>query len=243
MQKLLIISCLLALLCVQKSYAGPPFNTDDPEPVEYKHWEYYVSSVNNYQQGIWSGTSPHFEVNYGLAPDLQVHILVPVNYTTLPHQKASLGYADTEVGVKYRFLQETGSRPQVGIFPIIEVPTVKNETFSNGKPKILIPVWAQKSWNKFTTYGGGGYWINPGAGNRNYFFSGWEAQYNLSPALMLGGEFYYHSTDVIGEKPVTAFNIGGSFNASTKVHLIFSAGHSLINGNIFTSYLGLLVTI
>ena len=104
MRKLLIISSLLALLCAQKSYAGPPFNTDDPEPVEYKHWEYYVSTVNNYQQGVWSGTSPHFEVNYGLIPDVQIHLLMPVNYTTVPHQRASFGYTETEVGVKYRFL-------------------------------------------------------------------------------------------------------------------------------------------
>ena len=40
MRKLLILACLIALLCTQKSYAGPPFNTDDPEPVEYKDWEY-----------------------------------------------------------------------------------------------------------------------------------------------------------------------------------------------------------
>ncbi|WP_243348705.1 hypothetical protein [Parabacteroides sp. FAFU027] len=243
MRKLLILTCLIALLCAQKSYAGPPFNTDDPEPVEYKHWEYYVSTVNNYQQGVWSGTSPHFEVNYGLVPDVQIHLLMPVNYTTVPHQKASFGYTETEVGVKFRFLQETDSRPQGGIFPIIEVPTIKNETFSNGKAKIFIPVWAQKSWGKLTTYGGMGYWINPGEGNRNYIFSGWEVQYDFSPTLMLGGELYYHSSDAIGVKPVTAFNLGGSINASPKVHLIFSAGHSLVNGGFFTSYLGLLLTI
>ena len=243
MRKLLILACLIALLCTQKSYAGPPFNTDDPEPVEYKHWEYYVSTVNNYQQGVWSGTSPHFEVNYGLIPDVQIHLLMPVNYTTVPHQRASFGYTETEVGVKYRFLQETDSRPQVGIFPIIEVPTRKNETFSNGKAKFFIPLWAQKSWGKLTTYGGIGYWINPGEGNRNYIFSGWEAQYDFSPTLMLGGELYYHSTDVVGGKPVTAFNLGGAINVSPKVHLIFSAGHSLGNGSFFTSYLGLLLTI
>lgn len=168
---------------------------------------------------------------------------MPVNYTTVPHQRATFGYADTEVGVKYRFLLETDSRPQVGIFPIIEVPTVKNEIFSNGKPKIFIPVWAQKSWGKLTTYGGMGYWFNPGADNRNYVFSGWEVQYNFSPALMLGGELYFHSTDMVGRKPVRAFNLGGSINPGSKVHLIFSAGHSLGNRDFFTSYLGLLLTI
>ncbi|WP_243348688.1 hypothetical protein [Parabacteroides sp. FAFU027] len=50
-------------------------------------------------------------MNYGLIPDVQIHLLMPVNYTTVPHQKASFGYTETEVGVKYRFLQETDSRP------------------------------------------------------------------------------------------------------------------------------------
>ena len=27
------------------SFAGPPFLTDDPEPVEFKHWEAYLFST------------------------------------------------------------------------------------------------------------------------------------------------------------------------------------------------------
>ena len=48
------------------SFAGPPFITDDPVPVPFKHWEFYISSIDNFQNHEWSGTSPHFEVNYGL---------------------------------------------------------------------------------------------------------------------------------------------------------------------------------
>jgi hypothetical protein len=40
-----------------------------------------------------------------------------------------------------------------------------------------------------------------------------------------------------------AFNIGGSINASPKMHFIFSVGHSLINENFFSSYFGVLWTI
>lgn len=234
---------IIVFFIVQPGYAGPPFNTDDPAPVPYHHWEYYISSINFYQTDSWSGTLPHFEVNYGLFHNMQVHLLLPLNYTAMQHQSTKFGYADTEVGVKYCFISETDNRPQVGTFPIVLIPTVKNTEFSDSKAKVFVPVWAQKSWDKFTTYGGVGYWINPGTGNKNSVFGGWELQYDFSPVVTLGGELYYQSANVPGNKSVVAFNVGGSINPSEKFHFIFSVGHSLINENFLSSYVGLLWTI
>src|SRR5512136_487457 len=87
---------ILVLINVQNILAGPPFNTDDPEPVRYKHWEYYISSINTHQFGVWSGTSPHLEFNYGLVPNVQVHVLLPMNYNNSPGRGVDFGYADTE---------------------------------------------------------------------------------------------------------------------------------------------------
>jgi hypothetical protein len=106
-----------------------------------------------------------------------------------------------------------------------------------------LPVWAQKSWGKITSYGGAGYGINPGKGNRNWLFAGWEVQYVISPAITLGGEVYFHSADTQTGNSQTAFNVGGSVNPSEKFHVIFSLGHSLTNDHTFTSYFGLLWTI
>jgi hypothetical protein len=166
-----------------------------------------------------------------------------MNYNYIPHHGADFGYGNTEFGVKYCFIHETKNSPQVGIFPILEIPTIKNSEFSNGKTQVFIPVWAQKSWGKLTTYGGVGYCINPGTNNKNWIFAGGEVQYEFSPGFMLGGELYYHSPDVDGSKSVTACSIGGSINFSQKFHFIFSLGHSLINDNFTSSYIGLLLTI
>lgn len=234
---------ILLFVTTQLCIAGPPFNTDDPETVKFKHWEYYISSINTHQADVWSGTSPHFEVNYGLVPNVQVHLLLPVNYTHISNENTHFGYADSEFGIKYRFVQETDKMPQIGVFPIIEIPTVNNSQFSDGKVKIFLPVWAQKSWDKLTTYGGIGYWINRGTGNRNWIFSGWEVQYAFSPALTLGGELFYHSASTDDSKSQTGFNLGGSINASEKFHIIFSLGHSITNEKTFNSYFGLLWTI
>jgi hypothetical protein len=238
-----ILTVILFSWCIQTTYAGPPFLTDDPQPVGFKHWEFYISSVNTMQSNNWSGTSPHFEVNYGLIPNLQVHLLLPLNYSYTPHLATKFGYANSEFGVKYCFISETADRPQIGIFPIVQIPTFKNQEFGNGKAQVFLPVWTQKSWGKLTSYGGVGYSINPGIGNKNWMFTGWEIQYDFSPLLTLGGEIYYHSPDTIDSKSITACNIGGSVNFTEKFHLIFSVGHSLANENFFSSYVGLLWTI
>ena len=162
---------------------------------------------------------------------------------SVPHRRASFGYADTELGFKFRFLNETDNRPQAGIFPIIEVPTVKNSDFGDGKTKIYIPVWLQKSWNKLTTYGGAGYWINPGSGNKNWIFAGWEIQYDFSEQLTLGGELFMQTPDTGSGKTFTGFNVGGSINPSDKFHIIFSLGRNLTSEKNFSSYFGLLWTI
>ena len=243
MQQFKFYLFFLFLLIAHKTNAGPPFQTDDPEPVEFKHWEYYLSSINTKQSNVWSGTLPHAEVNYGVAPNFQIHLIVPLNYISMAGANLQYGYGYTELGLKYRFIKESDKMPQIGTFPILEIPTVPQNTFNNGRIQLLIPLWLQKSWDKLTTYGGGGYWITPGANNKNWFFGGWEIQYDFAKALTLGGELYYHTPVTTDAKSSAGFNIGGFVNFSEKVHFIFSAGHSFLNESTFTSYAGLYITI
>jgi hypothetical protein len=228
---------LFFILQSQVCFAGAPFSTDDPEPVDYKHVEFYFSSSHLIEQKTMSGNLLTAEMNYGLMPNMQIHFLLPLNYSFEENQSFKTGYANTELGVKYRFVDEKDNCPQIATYPTLSVPTIKNYDFSDGKLKVYLPLWAQKSWGQFTTYGGGGYWINTGTGNQNYVFSGWEAQYDLSEKLMLGGEVYYHTPSFVGEENVLAFNVGGSINFSKASHLLFSVGRNLIHENFTTAFL------
>ena len=113
--------------------AGPPFVTDDPEPVEFQHWEVYLASMQMKTAGGWSGTAPHLEVNYGVAPDVQLHVIAPLAYDAPINGGSHYGYGDTELGVKYRFVAETDNFPQVGVFPLLEVPSGKASHRGPGK--------------------------------------------------------------------------------------------------------------
>jgi hypothetical protein len=58
------------------------------------------------------------------------------------------------------------------MFPLVEVPSGDaDKGLGNGKTQYFLPVWLQKDFGKWTIYGGGGYWINPGTGNKNWWFS------------------------------------------------------------------------
>ena len=225
------------------AFAGPPFLTDDPEPVDYMHWEFYVSSVQQIESGSWNATLPHFEVNYGALPNVQVHVIAPLSFVHTDRMRI-YGYSDTEFGIKYRFVQETCSMPQIGTFPLVELPTGdQNDLLGHGTTQVYAPIWIQKTWGNFTTYGGAGYWFNPGSGNKNWLFTGYEGQYDFSEVLTLGGEFYYHTADAEGSTANEGFNVGGYINVTEHHHILFSFGSTLASEKITTGYIGYQYTI
>ncbi len=226
-----------------QALAGPPFKTDDPQPVDHLHWEFYVASAQEFQKHETSATCPHFEVNYGVVANVQLHIVAPLGYAHT-EDGTHYGYSDTELGVKYRFLDETETSPQVGFFPLVELPTGDaSKQLGSGKVQAYLPVWGQKSWGKFTTYAGGGLWYNPGAGQKNWLFSGWEAQYDFSEVLTLGGELYYQTADNEDATSSGGFDIGGFINVSDKHHILFSLGQTFSHAETVTGYIGYQLTI
>jgi Putative MetA-pathway of phenol degradation len=222
--------------------AGPPFRTDDPEPVPYHHGEVYLFSTGTHEAGGTGGVGPALELNYGPLPDTQLHLIVPMAYVDPEGGDSHFGYGDTELGVKYRLVHETDRRPMVGVFPIVEVPTGDSDKgLGNGKAQYFFPVWIQKDFGRWTTYGGGGYWINPGAGNKNYWFTGILLQYSFSESVYLGGELFYQTADTTDGENSVGFNVGGSASLGGHLQLLFSAGRGLTNpsGNRFSYYMGL----
>ena len=231
------------IFITSSALAGPPFNTDDPEPVDFLHWEFYIAS--SYQFGKYNdnATLPHFEVNYGAVSNVQLHVLAGMGYAKedANHQ---YGFMTAELGFKYRFINDEADNFQVGIFPLIEIPTTSRESIvGNDHLQVFLPLWIQKSWGKFTTYGGSGYLVNPGENNKNSVFIGWEAQYDFNKTLALGSELYYDSPDTKDGSSDLAFKVGGFVNLNEENHILFSIGQSLKNSNEVSGYLGYQLTI
>ena len=59
---------------------------------------------------------------------------------------------------------------------------------------------AAKSEGPRTAYGGVGYWINPGAENRNWSFSGIVIQWQVPPNLAPGVELFHGTSQQAGSR-------------------------------------------
>jgi hypothetical protein len=232
-----IASAAVSLLA-GPALAGPPFVTDDPEPVPYQHFEFYNLSLGTAIRGDTQGEAPAWEYNYGIIPNGQAHIIAPLTFDA---QTGGYAYGDTELGFKYRFINEEkdGSRPMVGIYPLLELPTGNADRgLGAGYVRAYFPVWLQKSFGDWTTYGGGGYWLNQGddTANRDYWFFGWLLQKQVTKQLAIGGEIYHQTSTVafgatipIYTQPTTGFNIGAIYDFDDDHHLLVSIGTGLQN--------------
>ncbi len=240
-----IICSLLILLILFFSgniLAGPPFRTDDPIPVPYLHGELYLFSTGVFDAGGSSGLGPAIEFNYGIFPQTQFHIVLPMAFYAPKDQVSYAGYGDTEVGVKYRLVTQTDVLPDIGVFPLVEIPTGNaSKSLGNGKAQVYFPLWIQKDIDKWTIYGGGGYWINPGIGNKNWEFTGILVQYNFTDSFFLGAELFHQTSSSNTSPGYTGLHFGGGIPLIKNYQILFSAdlGNGITSYKHFAYYLGL----
>ncbi len=212
------------LLLPAAARGGPPYVTDDPEPVELRHWEVYLASQATFGGGEVTATSPHVEVNYGAAPGLQLHVIAPLVLAAARGEPTRYGPGDLELGAKYRFVDEDRAGVQVGTFPIVTLGTgSRARGLGEGDPTLFLPLWLQKSFGPWTTYGGMGYRIRTAAAEADSWFLGWQVQRQMGP-VALGAEVY-RETD--GPRTLTGsngFSLGAVIDLSSVHHLLLSFG-------------------
>jgi hypothetical protein len=228
------------VVVVPRALAGPPFQTDDPEPVEFHHYEAYAFTTFDHARGSTFSQVPAGEFNWGAVPNLQIHIIIPGVYSSADR---AYGIGDTELGIKYRFVQESNKRPQIGVFPLLELPTGSSRRgLGNGQIWARLPVWAQKSFGAWTTYGGIGYQINHAPGMKDSFFAGWLLQRQIGKRLTLGGETYHQQSQAVDARQTTFVDGGGYYNFCSNLSLLFMAGHTVAGERHTVGYIGLYYT-
>lgn len=236
----LTVFALLSAACV---FAGPPFKTDDPEPVASGGWEFYLFSYVEQNNPKTDGTLPGVEVNYGFLGDFQAHLIVPAGFYSSDGKKWNYGREDIEAGIKYRFIRESDLMPQVGTFPLIEAPTgLSGSNLGTGYARAFLPLWFQKTIGRLTTYAGGGYWINPGPGNLNWVYLGIVAQYAVWDKIKPGLEINYNTAQERSGNADNGADIGATIDLDPNNHILVSVGTSMITESDYNGYLAYQIT-
>ena len=129
---LYVLTVLCALAAPVGAWAGPPFQTDDPEPIGFRHYEFYTLFTVDGTAIETDTAGPAVEFNWGALPNVHLHIIIPVaavlpsndpNVAPAGTGPREIGLGDIELGIKFRFVQETKHRPMIDTFTMFELPT------------------------------------------------------------------------------------------------------------------------
>jgi len=115
---------LFVILTGLKPWAqGPPYQTDDPVPVDLHHYEFYIFGSADGTPVEMDSSGPAFEFNWGALPRVQLHAVLPFgvvaplnNPIYLPSGTGptAFGLTDMELGAKIAFIKESKRFPQIG---------------------------------------------------------------------------------------------------------------------------------
>jgi Putative MetA-pathway of phenol degradation len=207
----LIVRALLWLACLlctcDPLYAQLPFYTDDTGVTEPRKWHFEF--FNEYdalqlQYPNLNQNTANFKLNYGLPHDLEVDVDVPyLAIYRAPGSPPSTGFGDTNLGLKWRFHQESkGSRaPSLATSLYIEFPTGdSSQQLGSGLEDYWLNVIAQKSFSEKTRLTANIGYLFAGntstgvLGTQNtrghVVTGGLSLLHDFSPKLTLGAEIY-----------------------------------------------------
>jgi hypothetical protein len=245
----------LVILTGSKLWAqGPPYQTDDPVPVDLHHYEFYIFGSADGTPVEMDSSGPAFEFNWGALPRVQVHAILPWgvaaplnNPVYLPSGSGptEFGLTDMELGVKIAFIKEGKHVPQIGSFTMFEMPTGNaDKGLGVGKVWYKLPIWLQKNVGKWTFDGGAGYEVVPQTGYRNFFYTGWLVKKKLNDRLELGAEVFAHGREGIAAPQTeasTLVDVGGyyHFKQHPGQQFLFCYGHSVAGQTENYAYVGM----
>jgi hypothetical protein len=232
---------------------GPPFQVDDPVPVDLHHYEFYIFGAADATPVEADVTGPAFEFNWGAIPRLQLHAVLPLGLAAPSNNSAYLpdgagpttfGVTDAELGAKIAIFKESKYLPQIGTFTMLELPTGNADNgLGVGTTWFKLPVWLQKNIGKWLLDGGAGYTIVPQTGYRNFAYGGFLLKYKVSERLELGGELFSHGAE--GEaapqiRASTMIDFGGYYHFhDPNKQLLFAYGHSVAGFTENYGYVGM----
>jgi hypothetical protein len=228
---------------VERNRSQPP-----AEPPEPQRWTVQVGGLYTTRQGETAGWAPNVEVNYNVTDRLQLHAMMPHAYDSFRGLGTSFGPGDFEIGARYRLVDDDpqGWMPSIAVYPLIDFPTGEvSERLGTGSTHAFLPVWFSKAFGSWIPFGGGGYWINPGVGNKDWGFVAAGVVRVLSEEISLTFDVFHATASKVGLKEQTGVDIGVRYNLTDNHHFIVTVGRGIENAdktNQFTSFVAYALT-
>jgi hypothetical protein len=217
---------LLLASAVGPAVAGPPYQSDDPQPTDFGHFEIYTFDKGTFGHS-GSSSASGLDFNYGAAPDLQLTAAVPFGYDAPSDGPSAFGPGNVELAAKYKIIHQDTFGLDVSVFPRIFLPSSSQTGDPNAS--ILLPIWVQKDWGPVSAFGGGGCQFSLQDVDRNFCLYGATITRQILETLQLGIEVFHQTSDENGARPSTTLGLGARYDIDDHYHLLGYVARGLEN--------------
>jgi hypothetical protein len=222
------VLCLMFFPQLARGQAGPPLLTDDPETPGNRHWEINLAMTLSQTSSERLFGAPLLDVNYGLGERLQLKAEVP--WLVLQNRQGApvqSGIGSTNIGVKWRFIDQERHSFSMSIYPQFEFQTsaasARKGLIESGA-ELRLPIEVSREFGKFALDGEVGYQLV--RGDKDEWIYGLAVERKIKKRLELLGEIHGESKRDFSENQIV-FNLGGRYDLNKRYTLLFSSGRSL----------------
>jgi hypothetical protein len=239
-----VIGFTLALAGTSLLHAegSPPLITDDPGTPGPGHWEINIGVSTERRPGLKAAELPLFDLNYGIGETLQLKYEVPYLTESEAGQPRVSGWGNSEVGVKWRFLDTGEGGRAMSVYPQLEFNNPGSSSDDRGLVEhgtaFLLPVQFEQGLGPVT--------LNLQLGREfrtdgDSWFYGVALSHQLQKKIEIGLELAGTAAAKLERSQLTV-NFGVVFEVSEKSSLMFSIGRELHNHEepkaTFVGYVG-----
>lgn len=227
MKKLLIFVTSAICLFANFAFAGPPYLTDDPQPTEYKKYEIYLfENISRSNDGKDSEYGVDF--NYGGFENTQLTAVLPWVTNKANGEKSQSGFGNPELAVKYKFLHQDKHGIDAAFFPRLYLPA-KNEKFGATHSQLLLPIFIQRDFGRYSVFGGGGCTLNHSSNSQNFCNLGTTLTRDINSKFHIGAEIFGQTPDSKDAKSSGGYGIGAVYDMNDKYHILISYNENRLN--------------
>ena len=219
---------MLALGSRALGQAGPPLLTDDPETPGRNHWEINLATVITQTRDKRLFAAPLIDANYGVGDRLQLKAELPwlIQQDRFGGRPKS-GLGSTNLGVKWRFLDQDRQGISMSVYPQLEFRTSASSVrkgLIEGGAELRLPIEVSREFGRLAIDGEFGYQIVQR--EKDELIYGFVVRRKANERLEFLGELHGESPRDLSQNRMVV-NIGGRYDLSKKYSLLFSSGRSL----------------
>jgi hypothetical protein len=154
----------ISLMFTGALWAGPPLLTDDPDTPGPGAWEVNIAATSASGGGDWFWELPVLDINYGVGENIQLKYEVPWVLADFEGASARSALGNSEVGIKWRFLDEETADWSVSIYPQYAFEaldsSIRRAVVEDGS-EFLLPFQVGKTFGEtFVYFEVGRAWLN-----------------------------------------------------------------------------------